>query len=136
MPIRMNWATLEPPVLHYTIVEPWTWDEFYTAVEESRRMVESCQFTSVDMVIDWSSARKIPSNTLSQMSNLFRRGQGRSKHIWGRFVVVGSPSFARLIFETLLKLYPKMAGRILFAQTMDEGFGLLRQPEPEQPPSG
>ncbi|MBI5667697.1 MAG: hypothetical protein HZC41_06785 [Chloroflexi bacterium] len=129
MPIHMNWAELDPPILHYTIVEPWAWEEFQTAIEESRHMIEACQFTHVDMVIDWSNARKIPNSTVSQMGNLFRRGEGRSRHIQGRFVVVGAPGFARLIFETLVKVYPKMSQRVLFTKSVDEAFAFLRRLE-------
>ena len=134
MPILMNWKQMDPPTMYYAMVDPWTWQQFHEAVSESRRTIESCQFTSVDMIIDWSQTTKLPPHMLSSLSALFQRGSTRSRHLEGRFVSVNSPLFVRVIIETIVRVYPKMAPRVLFASSVDEALTLLASPLPQAVP--
>lgn len=133
MPIQLNWKQQDPPILHYTMVAPWSWDQFFEAVTESRRLMDSGKYASMDMIIEWDRMPKFPPHMLTHISNLFQRGQSRSKHVEARFVTVATPSLVRTIVETLMKIYPRASHRVLFANSVDEALALLQQ-RVEQPP--
>ncbi len=135
MPIQLNWQQLDPPILHYTMIAPWTWEEFFEAVAETRQIIDQHGFTSMDMIVEWGRTPRFPPSMLSHLSNLFQRGQTRSRHIHMRVVTVATPSLVRTIVDTLLKIHPRMAQRIIFAATVEEALVLLEQARAaEEPP--
>lgn len=133
MPIQLDWKQLDPPILHYTMISPWTWEEFFEAVAETRQIIDQHGFTAMDMIIEWGRTPRFPPSMLSHLSNLFQRGQTRSRHLHMRVVTVATPSLVRTIVDTLIKIHPKMAQRIIFAATVEEAMTLLEQPPVMEP---
>jgi hypothetical protein len=70
MSVEIQWDNPEKTTLRYSITIPWTWNEFWTAFEQSLRMIDE-----VEGKVDYISA--IPTRPVAHCRPVFL-------HTWAR----------------------------------------------------
>lgn len=128
MSITVNWGDPHLTILCYTIADPWTWEEFYTATEQGRQMREARGPGHVNVIVDFAASRKIPSGALSHFGNMFKRGAPGTNRV-ERVIVVKPTSFLLAIAQILMKLNPTIVQKVAFANSLEDAYSLLAQQE-------
>lgn len=129
MPITVVWGNEEQSILHYSLADPWDWEEFYKVTESGRQMREARGAAPASVIIDFTEARKIPSGAMSHFGNMFRRGTAGTNHVQ-RIVIVKPSGFVLALGQMLLKLYPVAVQKVMFVNSIEEANRTLQETEP------
>jgi hypothetical protein len=123
MAIRVFWDDQDKTVLRYEFSGLWTWDEFHAAMRQGWAMLDSVQHP-VDVINDFSVCDFVPPNSLSHFVRAARRTHPNSRHI----VVVGVHNpFLRAIGTILGRMFPEMAQKMSYADSLEEARAMLNQ---------
>jgi hypothetical protein len=126
--IQVAWGDPELTILHYFIADPWTWEEFYQAMENARQMREARGPEAVHIIFDMSQGHKLPQGALSHFGNLFRRGAASNASVQS-IVVASSSSFTKAIYNLLVQVYPGAAKKLFYVSTIEEAYAMLGKQE-------
>lgn len=124
MPIRVYWDSPDKTVIRFDVTGRWTWDEFFTAHREARKMLDGVNH-SVHFVtnpIDVVSFNHVPPGFLSKMMNLYRYNQRKT----GVSIMVGGP-FVQVMTQLAVRIMPQVAGQLQTACSLDQARSLLNK---------
>lgn len=124
MPVTVTWGSEERTHMCYTIVEPWQWDDFYTAIAAGRAMRQQENVAVIDVVFDVTQARKIPYDALTQINIMGRRDSIVGPHV-RRIVIVGANAFLQSILTMVGRVAPRLGDRVVLADSPEEVHGAL-----------
>ena len=128
MSIVVNWGDPNLSILCYTLSDPWTWEDFYNAMERGRQMREARGPGHVNVVVDFSASRKIPPGALSHFGTMFKRGAASTNRV-ERVIIVRPTSFLLAISQMLMKMNPMIVRKVAFANSLEDAYSLLAQQE-------
>jgi hypothetical protein len=105
------------------MVERWTWEEFFAAFEEGTKMLAWADHTVHFILnpLDPMSRGYLPPGAMQNTLILYRRSKANA----GVTVIVGASSFFRSLYGIGQRIYPRIAARILFAESLDEARDML-----------
>ncbi|MGB1288763.1 MAG: hypothetical protein ACPG7F_19675, partial [Aggregatilineales bacterium] len=109
-------------IVLYEIVNPWSWDEFDVAFQESLEMVETIDYP-VDAIIDVRTGKKLPAGILTQgtkITSKFRQDKGTRIAVF-----VGAPEFLKMIVRTFNRIHKQVIVRVFFAETYNEATQII-----------
>lgn len=106
MGIQVMWENDERQVLLNVYEGAWNLDDFYAAVRETRRMMDSVTYT-VGIIFDVSSSRTFPNGFMSAMRAISRKPHPNQ----GIMVIVGGNSFMRVFYDVFTRVYPMQSTR-------------------------
>jgi len=114
MGIRTSWDSEAKTTLRIVYEGSWTWEDFHKAHEEGNNLIKSVSHR-VDVIIDISNSRLMPSGALS-----------RGKHITdakpanqGMTAVVGANCFIQSLYDLFRKVYRKDFN-LFYAPSLEE----------------
>lgn len=121
MPVDVRWDTVEPDVLLVVYTVPWNWQDYQDGMKRCTELLEA-RGVHADVIADVSQAGLVPKNALSYL----RHGVTRNRPAnLDKIVLVGIPSLAALLIQTLRRLYPGAMQDILEAPTLEDARKLL-----------
>jgi hypothetical protein len=124
MSVEIQWDNPEKTTLRYSITIPWTWNEFWTAFEQSLRMIDEVE-GKVDYIFGDTdqASRTLPPGFLTQMGAVVRKRHPRAGLTV--FVSKEQSSSRTLWYRLASSVYPALSEKFVFAQTLDEARILL-----------
>ena len=120
MAVTVEWFNAEQTIIRYEFVGRWSWEELHDAIEQVQTMIGGVGHR-VDIVIDLTQNRGIPSGALAQM----RGGTMRANDNWGMGVFIGTGTFIKALLHTFTRVYPKMGERYATADTLEDAHRLI-----------
>jgi hypothetical protein len=114
MGINAIWDNTEKTIIRYDYEGTWTWDDLHKALEESHTMMRTVSHP-VDVIIDVSSSRLIPSGALGRSKNI--TDNKPDNH--GKTMVVGANSFIQGLSDLFRKIYRKEL-TVTYVATLEE----------------
>jgi hypothetical protein len=120
MGIQVEWDNDDKTVVRWDVSGVWTWTEFYTAQDESNRLIRSVDHT-VDIIGNLLGSAGLPANTLTA----YRQGLKRSAANRGVIVFVVSSTFLKAMVATFRRINKPLANKVLAASTVEEARALL-----------
>ena len=128
MSVTADWYHNMENVLYVKFEAPWTWDEYVPTAAQIRDMIEASGRDGIDVLIDVHDSGAIPRDAASQMRQFFSSASPKTR----TYVVVGAALFAKILFETLAKVYTTMGGTrsMYFTSSLEEAEAILqKQPD-------
>lgn len=94
MAITVNWDDDSQRIVRYVFDEHWTWEEFFKAVQEARRLIDDAP-GDVGVIMDSASRRmKYPPNMLTNLRQALNNKHPRTQII---VVVVNNPFLLAMV---------------------------------------
>ena len=124
MPVTVTWGDDTLTWMVYTLSDPWQWDSFYTALDSGREMRTRENVPAVSVVVDVQQAKKIPSDTLTQVNIMGRREALVGDHVQ-RIVIVGANAFLRSILTMVGRVAPRLGARVVLVDNLVEAENIL-----------
>ena len=125
MPVEAFWDNDEKTVIRYENVGRWTMEEFWTAYEKARAMIDSVdhQVHFVTVSMDELSQGHVPPNFLTNIRAMYRNAHPRA----GRTIVVPKPKgVVGKVWDSLItKTLPQIRQRLDFADSLSEARDML-----------
>lgn len=120
MPVTVAWHCANRPVLYYRFMDEWTWDEYFTALAQGRRMERSAGGL-ICTLNDLRETRHLPEDFIE-----------RARHIsltrpptTGISVYISDDYHFRSIYEVIARLYPDTEVLYPLARTEDDALMLI-----------
>jgi hypothetical protein len=99
MGMSIHWDNEDKSVVRYGFVKSWTWNDLYTVLDQSERLVSS---RSVDIVIDLRAANPLPANYMQDL-NAMQHAKVFSRRIDAlpaTVIFLGTNAFLRAMYNT------------------------------------
>ncbi len=125
MGIRLTWDNDRKSVLRQQFEGSWELEDFYRAVDKTRKLLDGLSHT-VHIILDTTLSERTPSNLLSAM----RYVDSKVAPNQGEIVVVGADESLRSMLEIASRIAPDATGGGYFVDTLPEAYKLLRQLNP------
>jgi hypothetical protein len=122
MSVSVEWANPEKTVIYFRVTQPWTWEDYYTATDESWEMIHTVDHI-VDFIVDLTNTKLVPSNA---MSHLKRRATRYHPHK-GMAVMVGVSSFMQVIINMMAHVFPVVKTTVRTAATVKDAHIIITQ---------
>lgn len=120
MPVQVMWGNTEHTILHYQFSDPWTWEDFYSIMQQGKALREAAGLSEVDAVIDMSQVRTLPSGAMTHIRGADRSGVN-ARHL----VLVQAGALMRALLTTISRVSPRLANKVKLANSMEEAYALL-----------
>jgi len=123
MPVTVNWDNEEKTIIRYDIIEPWTWDEMWVALEKDDELIDSIDHI-VHLLFNGEAIKVFPGNPIGHL----RMFASKTRQPLGLIVIVGPNVWIHTIVSLFSKLLPRRAKGmegILSARTVEEGRALI-----------
>ncbi|MDQ7027841.1 MAG: hypothetical protein Q9P44_20045 [Anaerolineae bacterium] len=105
MPIAVNWDNEEKTIIRWQFLAKWTWDDYYGALQNSRKLTQQAT-TMIDVIVDMRASKSLPSHLFTHAQNAI---QTTSLNV-GTIVVIGVTPLLRFAFNTFKRLYDATTG--------------------------
>jgi hypothetical protein len=124
MPIRVIWDSPDKTVIRYDVEGRWTWEEYYTARREARKMLDGVDHSVHFLTnpVDPVSFNYVPPGFLSKMMTLYRYNQRKT----GVSVMIGGP-FIQVMTPLVVRIMPQLSGRLQVAPSLEQARSLLSE---------
>lgn len=123
MPVLLDWFSEDDAVLYFTIIDPWTMDEFLAMNQQADQTAAQAD-CYVDIIIDFTHAKTIPPGRfLSQMKDVAMRSIG-AKNV-GLAVLLNMHPAQESIARALLNAYPQLRTVFQIVNSLEEGLEIL-----------
>ena len=105
--------------------EGWSWEDFFTALQQQKALIESVSHPKVNIIVDVRKSSWLPKggSLLSGMRKISSERHPRQ----GQTIVVGARGMVASIASTLSKMMGSSRIEMHFAPTMEEMQNLLKQ---------
>jgi len=129
MGIQVEWADQSQTIVHQIFTGSWTWEEFYSATQQSKQMVASAE-RIVHIVSDLRESESLP---LGGALTHARNSLGHMPSNWGVLVIVTRNAFIRAMVTTFTALFKTSLGNKTFsASTLEEAYAIAERYERQQ----
>ena len=121
MGVWVTWDNQEKTILRYVYEGTWTWDEWYTAVENARRMMEGVDH-KVYLIVD-AACQELPPRALSR----FRHAtSGEAMHV-KMVVLVGNNAFIQTLFGIVRNIVRGCFAKFAMVTSLDDAYHIIHQ---------
>lgn len=120
MAITTSWADDNQTIIVLEFKAPWTWNEYYQALDDTWRMFEQVAYT-VDMVFDFTRGSRLPPGAFGHL----RRSTARQHPRTGIVVVVGINAFFEVIGIVMNRLFPEKARKVRAANDRETAYQII-----------
>lgn len=121
MGVWVTWDNPEKTILRYIYEETWTWDEWGTAVEDARTMMQSVDH-KVFLIVD-AACRDVPKGALSRFRHATCVEAGHVKMV----LLVGNNAFLQTLFSIVRRLVQGCAMKLVTVATLDDAYQIIQQ---------
>jgi hypothetical protein len=118
--IQVEWANPEQTIVRWRFGWPWTWDEFYTALDQVNAMIDGISGIA-DSIILPSRSTILPANAISHLRRLINGRHPRHDLI----VLVGSSSFVAELLKLSTQFIPSVRDQLHYVGTEEEALNLI-----------
>lgn len=102
MPVIVTWDNDTQTTLHYEFIDPWTWDDYYTALITGGQLNQ--QQTVRYFLLDFTASREVGPRAISHFSYAARAVESMPhKPV---FVFVKAGAFLRALGSVMSRLFP------------------------------
>jgi hypothetical protein len=125
MGVQAVWDNEQQTIIRYDLSGKWTWDEFFTAYETAKAMLNASPHV-VHFILnptDAASRRHLPPGIVSRIGNTARTKLPNA----GITVAIGSSNVVRSIISAAARLYPRISKQYQFADTLDEARAIIAE---------
>lgn len=124
MAVDIVWDNDEQTILRYDVEGHWTWDQFMIAYKKGLDMLTHITHRVDFMVnpLDSKSRGYVPSNMIFHVVTLHRNAPPNV----GLTAVIGGSGFFKTLNELNRRLYPRIAERFVFIESLDEARAVLK----------
>jgi hypothetical protein len=117
--IDLQWDNAAQTILRWDMRGKWTWDEVYPMVDTTNQWIGIGQ-QSVVVVMNPTDeityGGYAPPNSISHLVSVSQR----LNPLWVQSIFVTTASVGRVIINTAMQLNPRLRGRYLAVNTLDE----------------
>lgn len=121
MPITIHWDDAAQTTLRWDMVDHWTWQDFWNAVEETNRLAQG-RAQRIDLLADISRSAPIPDGALSVFRRVDTMG-GPDGEDTGLVVLTGGDRFMQSLVDMFRRIYRAENWRQ--TATLEEGRRLI-----------
>lgn len=118
MAVHVKWWDDTRTILHYQFVGHWTWEEYWSAIEQARKY--SVDEMRVDIVADFIETGMVPGSALTHL----RKAVATRPPNRGIVVVVGTNIVVRSLISMSKPLLPR-AMRFDIVDTLEEALDII-----------
>lgn len=124
MTVTMRWFNDEHKIILFDFAGNWTWDEYQTAYDQSKPLLESVNY-KVDFILETRNSRNIPYGAIGRLRQAAEKAHPNA----GIRVFVGVPKIHQSLGQLFTSLYPGTAAKypFRFAETVEEAVRLIEQ---------
>lgn len=123
MPIDVRWDDEQPDILLVIYKQPWDWRDYQSGMDRSTVLLEE-RGHRAHVIADVRQAGLLPKNALSYLRHGVMRNRPANLD---KVVIVGLPSLAAMLLQTLRRLYPGAMRDILEANSIETARTLLNE---------
>lgn len=121
--IELDWNDLQKTIIHYTFIDPWTWDEYYKTNPKRDMMLSTIPHV-VDIILDFRRGKHIPSQAMTH----FRKAAAWDNPQRGIVVIIGVHSMLQSLANIMMRVYPQAALKAPRpAKDIDEARGIIAE---------
>jgi hypothetical protein len=127
MSVTVQWDNEDKTLVRYDFEGRWTWDEFYAAYEQGKKLTEAVPYKLFYILYpkDNTSQRYLPSNFLSHAVAINRQSDPNA----GLTVIVSQSPFVHGLLSVLTTVMRFAGQRYATSRTLDEARAMLvKQP--------
>ncbi len=121
MPISVRWENNEKTIVRWEFDGRWTWNDYYDALEQSDRLLDSIQ-RSADLLVNMQQTNFIANGYPAQ----FRR-VSRFHPKAGIAVLVITNAFIETMLRMMMRFQPQSAHRIIIARSLEKAQSILQE---------
>jgi|FLYN01.1.fsa_nt_gi hypothetical protein len=113
-------------ILHEEYHDPWSWDDFYAALDQERAITRTANGRTVYRVVDLRGTTFVPPGAIQH----FRRASERlvqNPSPFGMTVYVTTDPFVRALGNLLRSRFPQAGRNIRRAATLPEAYLLIQR---------
>lgn len=113
------WDNAEKTIVRFDYSPKWTWDEFYLAVQEANKMMDSVDKTCVS-IVDMSRTSFLPPGASIHIRNIIR--QSMSHNNSGVVVFLNADTIVKMMIDGLRQNYPdiKDFSNFIYSKNLEE----------------
>lgn len=119
MGIQIEWANDEKSIVRFIYEQKWTWEEFYTKIDEANELMDTVEHACVS-IIDMRNSNHLPAGAAVHIRNVIRRSMSHNNS--GISVFLQADVIVRVMIDVLRKSYPDILDNTewLYAKTLEE----------------
>lgn len=118
MPITVAWYKNKKQHIHYEIIEEWSWDEFFTTVEEVFALLDDIDY-SVNLIIDLRATSYTPRISADKLKSVAHVTTHAHPNI-DYFLMIGANAHIHALFRVFKAVFPKAGERYLIFKRLNE----------------
>jgi hypothetical protein len=125
MPVTAQWDNDDKTIIRFDVSGRWTWAEYRAANAEIRKMVDGLSYIVHFIVnpLDDQSRGYLPPGALQHIRSVY----GSVSPNVGMTAVIGASPYYHALYAIGRKIYPQIAVRYRFANSLEEARALLSQ---------
>jgi hypothetical protein len=124
MPISVTWDNEDKTILRMTVVERWTWDEYFASAQQARNEISTVDHP-VDIIGDMLRSGPVP---LGMPIRRFRFALDMMPANFRKAAIVGGSPFTKSLMIAFMQIYKKASEKMVLTQTIDEAYAALSAP--------
>ncbi len=121
MGIVVTWDNQEKSILREDLTTPWTWTEYDEATDQLASLIQSMSYR-VDVIFNRNYAATPHGDPFAH----YRRIAEQLPANTGLVLVVGATNATRAAANFFLPLFPQLAARLAFVDTLEEARTILQ----------
>jgi hypothetical protein len=121
MSVRVMWDNQEKTILHYIYEGTWTWEEWYAAVGEARRMMERVEH-KVYVIVD-AACQEVPPGALARFRHA---ASGETEHV-RMVILVGDNPFIETLFGIVRNIARGCVAKFTLAASLEDAYQIIQQ---------
>jgi hypothetical protein len=114
--IKLYWRDEEKQILVREMDATWTWDEYETNIDETKKLLESVEHPVIVLIDCCKVSNAVPENALHHISEA---NKDLPKNLSAQ-IIVSDSSWLQVMAALLRHLLPEEAYKYLFVRTMDK----------------
>ena len=120
MTITVEWGKGSTPVVVWTFLEGWQWEDLFEAQMQSNPMIGTVDHP-VDIIADFSASPRLPQQAFSNYKEAFDRRPANR----GRIIFVGQINYLKAMASTFQRIYRTEDPRFEFAASLEQAYAML-----------
>lgn len=124
MGFQVEWDDTDHSIVRYTIFGRWTWDEFYVARDQARKMVDTVAHDRVNVIIDLHSGNLFPQNALLHFRKM--PSESHPKFANSTIVIIENNLFVDSLMNIMRRVNRQAMQNFYSARSLDAARTLLQ----------
>lgn len=124
MGITVSWDDSNSTIIRYDLTGLWNWDDYFTAVEASAKMMESVNHP-VGIIANFRADTMVPHNPTVRTPEVIPQDRKPMPRNLGLIVVTGGAGFLEVMLVGFCRAYHRVGKRFLVAGSLDDARALI-----------